>query len=323
MLNEPLVSIIIPTHNRPELVMRGIKAALAQTYQNIEVIVVDDVGNAPVNDMKELSPKVIYKRIPETYWMSDNRNEGIRIARGKYILLVDDDDYILPNCLSTLIPVMENDSSIGVCCANGYFSYAIDETPTIIHAPNNMKELKGDLFTQILWWTDDKYAATWVMRKDIFDKVGVYRQARGEDLDLVLRMALITNIYYSPELLGVNYKRRDMSNDSQKLQSSLQGKVIVIETLLKCLDGLKDLAARNNKVLTLKERLHIYLQKYYYRCYILSCYYMFNNSDKTNRLIKTICDYPLFSPLTILTPLSQNKNIREVALKLKSYLSYL
>jgi glycosyltransferase involved in cell wall biosynthesis len=86
----PLVSVIIPTHDRPELVLRAVKSALNQTYKNIEIIVIDDVGNAPAEELKKL--KVHYLLIPHTYWIAACRNAGLNFSRGKYIALLDDDD---------------------------------------------------------------------------------------------------------------------------------------------------------------------------------------------------------------------------------------
>ena len=142
-MNQPLVSIIIPTHNRSELLSRAVKSVINQTYQNIEIIIVDDVGNVP-KEIKILSDKIKYLHIPNTLWVSENRNAGINISNGKYIAGLDDDDYWFNNYLDTLIPIMEADETIGFACSNGYQTNELHENPTKLmfpHLQNEMQEI--------------------------------------------------------------------------------------------------------------------------------------------------------------------------------------
>ena len=102
----PKVSVIIPTYNRPQLIKRTVGSALEQTYKNIEIIVVD--GDPTGATAKVLAPFVKahpgvvrdfrFEQLPRTGTVYDraniarNRNAGIRIAEGKYIAPLDDDD---------------------------------------------------------------------------------------------------------------------------------------------------------------------------------------------------------------------------------------
>ena len=91
-----LVSAIITTHNRAELLTRAIESVLGQTYQEMEVIVVDDASTDNTSDVCAKYPiKYIY--IPEAESQGGNyaRNLGIRAAKGEYCAFLDDDDYWL------------------------------------------------------------------------------------------------------------------------------------------------------------------------------------------------------------------------------------
>ena len=90
----PLVSAVIPTRNRPKLVLRAVGSALRQTYTNIEIVVVID-GTDPAT-LESLStvtdPRLRVFALEESVGGSEARNCGVRESRGKWIALLDDDD---------------------------------------------------------------------------------------------------------------------------------------------------------------------------------------------------------------------------------------
>ncbi|MEB3217462.1 MAG: glycosyltransferase family 2 protein [Nostocales cyanobacterium 94392] len=94
-MNNILLSIIIPTYNRPHFLPRAVNSALQQTVENIEVIVVDDGSDEPVNLPKNLRLQVI--RLPENSGNAVARNVGLKAAKGEYVTYLDDDDQLLPH----------------------------------------------------------------------------------------------------------------------------------------------------------------------------------------------------------------------------------
>lgn len=112
-MNNPLLSIIVPVYNVEAFLPICVDSILAQTYTNIEVILVDD--GSPDNcgkicddyANKDNRITVIHK---ENGGLSDARNAGIEIANGEYIWFVDSDDYILFDCLNVLISEISDNS---------------------------------------------------------------------------------------------------------------------------------------------------------------------------------------------------------------------
>ena len=93
------VSAVIPTRNRPDLVLRAVRSALAQTYDDMEVVVVvdgpdDTTGNALA---AVLDNRLRVIALPRTQGAQNARNVGSRAARGDWIALLDDDDEWLPD----------------------------------------------------------------------------------------------------------------------------------------------------------------------------------------------------------------------------------
>lgn len=111
-----MVSVIIPTYRRSEFLERAIKSVLLQSYQDIEIIVVDDNGkdtDFQINNQKIMNKYKNYKNIK--YIIHEKnlngaaaRNSGINIAKGKYITFLDDDDFFLKNRIKELVTILEN-----------------------------------------------------------------------------------------------------------------------------------------------------------------------------------------------------------------------
>lgn len=105
MREPPLVSVIVPTHNRPELLGRTLQSILNQTYPHYEILVVNDAG-APVEGIvSAMNTKntIMYLRHKKNAGLAAARNTGIRAARGSHIGYLDDDDIFYPDHLETLV----------------------------------------------------------------------------------------------------------------------------------------------------------------------------------------------------------------------------
>ncbi len=104
----PLVSVVIPTYNRAETIMRSLNSVLSQTFQDYELIVVDDGSTDHTYDIiKDLDPRLKIISQPNQ-GVSAARNNGIRASRGKYIALLDSDDEWNPLYLEACISFLSN-----------------------------------------------------------------------------------------------------------------------------------------------------------------------------------------------------------------------
>ena len=93
-MNNFLVSIIIPTYNRYELVKGAIQNVLVQTYPKIEVVVIEDGSKSGIEEyIQEIKNKnIVYYRHLTQKGLGAARNTGTKIASGKYVAFLDDDD---------------------------------------------------------------------------------------------------------------------------------------------------------------------------------------------------------------------------------------
>lgn len=119
-----LVSVIIPTYRRPDTLGRAIESVLNQTYEDLEIIVVDDNGNGTKGREETeqfmeryiSDPKIKYVKHEINKNGSAARNSGVRASFGEYIMFLDDDDEFLPCKVKAQVECMESrDESWGAC----------------------------------------------------------------------------------------------------------------------------------------------------------------------------------------------------------------
>lgn len=101
------VSVVIPTHSRPQLVLRAVESALAQTFDNLEVVVVlaDDNPETPRALASISDPRLHCLPFNGRLWAPAARNRGIQFARGGWVAMLDDDDTWMPEKLGLQMEV--------------------------------------------------------------------------------------------------------------------------------------------------------------------------------------------------------------------------
>ena len=186
---KPSVSVIIPTYNRAHLLGQAIQSVLDQTYQNFEIIVVDD-GSA--NNTEEIvkvfnDPRICYIRHEKNRGGSAARNTGIKAARGEYIAFLDSDDEWLPEKLEKQLKVFKDqDLRAGVVYTrfivineNGDFKI----THFLLHQGYILKEL---LISNCVGTT-----STVMVKRECFEKVGGFDEnlPSCQDWDMWIRIA--------------------------------------------------------------------------------------------------------------------------------------
>ena len=118
MENSKLVSCIITTYNRPNLVGRAIESVLNQSYKNIEIILVDHHSSesyAPVIEKYKNEPRLTYSRNSRNLRLSASRNVGIGLAKGEFVAFLDDDDTWLSSKLLKQVSFLDENPEYVAC----------------------------------------------------------------------------------------------------------------------------------------------------------------------------------------------------------------
>lgn len=127
--SNPLVSIVIPVHNGEKYINESIDSCLDQTYENIEVIIVDDKSeDSTLEILKEYGQKLTVIPVEKQDGLGNVINIGIRESRGKYIARMDADDIMYPTRIQKQVQYLESNPN---CVAIGGQIDIIDENSTV------------------------------------------------------------------------------------------------------------------------------------------------------------------------------------------------
>lgn len=194
MLSNKLVSIIIPVFNVEKYVSCCLQSVLDQTYNHLEVIVVNDGStDNSYSICKEFSNKD--KRIKllskENGGLSDARNHGIKHATGEFVFFLDSDDLIQSNTIEIMIKALKDDKSIALCC----FERFIDKYSEIKEYQIK-KYTSRDFFEDILELNSSTYACGVLIPKQFINNNFFIKNRFYEDLSSMYHIyAKCENIY--------------------------------------------------------------------------------------------------------------------------------
>jgi glycosyltransferase involved in cell wall biosynthesis len=195
MLTSALVSTIIPTYNRANLITEALDSVLAQTFPNVEVIVVDDGSTDATSEVLARYGgriRVIYQR---NAGPAAARNRGIAAANGEFIAFLDSDDLWLPEKLERQVNLLERlGNGVPCCLSNIRLSYENRELTSFEIAWLNPAINEG------VWRNPDEVLATRfvlfnqgvVVRHDVLEEMGGFDERFWllEDYDLALRLSV-------------------------------------------------------------------------------------------------------------------------------------
>ena len=199
-MNNPLVSIIIPTYNRAHLIGETLDSILAQTYKNWECIIVDDgsTDNSAevIGDYVRKDARFQYHHRAEDRLKGANacRNYGFELSKGEYLIFLDSDDFLATNCLKSRMSVFVKFSETSIVVANtSYFINGEFKTHLFNNDCNNYSQNKYlNLFLEykIPWTIMSVLWKRSVIKNCSFDE----RLLRLQDLDFAISVLSLTNI---------------------------------------------------------------------------------------------------------------------------------
>lgn len=186
----PVVSVVVPTHNRRELLKETLQSILNQTFRNFELIVVSDGSTDGTNEMVLglQDSRVHLIQQEKSGQPAKPRNSGIIAAKGVYIALCDDDDLWEPNKLAIQVDALENNQSVAMCYTNG----AVLKDGIVQQGRLNRRRIFSNHFNQLLRGNFIPNSSV-LIRKSVFDRVGMINTDstfRGiEDYEFWLRVS--------------------------------------------------------------------------------------------------------------------------------------
>jgi glycosyltransferase involved in cell wall biosynthesis len=183
----PAISVVIPTYNRAELLRRAIDSALAQTYQDLELIVVDDgsTDSTAATVRSVADSRIRYIRLPKNRGVPFARNTGIASARGEWVAFLDCDDEWKPDKLERQLASIE-------AAPEAAASYTRCEVQPSNGRRRRRREIaQGDVTDAVLRMEIPLVPSVYMVKRRALMDVGGFDETMeaAEDADLWLRLA--------------------------------------------------------------------------------------------------------------------------------------
>jgi glycosyltransferase involved in cell wall biosynthesis len=233
----PLVSVIVTTYNRRDLLTNTIDSILNQTYKNFELIVVDNCSDYDfLSHIKSFNDERIrpFQNANDGI-IAVNRNFGIKKAKGDYIAFCDDDDLWEKNKLEKQLDIIKNNNA-GLCFCN---HYKIDQNGNIIGAGKVKNKYKNPTFTNFFLSGGYIMNSSVIIKSQCIDDVGYQNESTEmvaiEDSEYWGRILSIYKGCFLPEKL-VRYRVHQGSIQNKTNNSYLNEQLIFCRVLSQSVD---------------------------------------------------------------------------------------
>ncbi|MHC4616154.1 MAG: glycosyltransferase [Planctomycetota bacterium] len=193
MTIRPKVSVLMAVYNCEKFIGRALESVYGQTYQNFEVVVVDDASTDGTSEillnMKD-SRTVIYRN-PENKGLTESLNIGLKLCRGEYIARMDADDVSLPTRFEKQVRFLDERPA---CLAVGSWCIRIDDSEKVCSKwqhPTSYEDIKKKLLVN-----NSIFHGTAMVRKEVINEAGGYdeKYTYSQDYDLWLRLSELGEI---------------------------------------------------------------------------------------------------------------------------------
>lgn len=243
MQESPLITVIVPVYNILEYLPRCVHSITAQTYQNLEILLVDDGSTDGTGELCERLGtederiRVFHK---ENGGSSSARNLGLLHATGEYIGFVDSDDYIEPDMYEQLLSAV-NEYSVGVAqIGRDEIDEQGNRLPNICEPPLQPEIWESrDFLRELLLHKGDCSFCTKLIRRELFQEERFPEQKLNEDFNLLVRMlprigrivSLPKQGYHVFYRIGSNSRKADRENFSRVYADSVENADMVRDTV--------------------------------------------------------------------------------------------
>jgi len=198
----PVVSVIVPTFNRPQYFSMALASVLQQSYRNLQVIVVND-GGEDVSDIINSFRDPRLKFINKPYSL----NEALNQANGKYVAYLDDDDIYYPNHIETLVNALESQTDCQVAYSDFYKTYCRVTSDGSRQVLSKVVDVSRDFDRFFMLLFNHVLHVSLMHRRELIEKTGPYNEQLNVliDWDMTRRLVFFSDFHHVCEITGEYY----------------------------------------------------------------------------------------------------------------------
>ena len=226
-----LVSVIIPLFNRRAYIEETIESALGQTYERIEVIVVDDGstdgGRELVASKYANRVQLISHENTANKGQSASLNSGLASAKGEFIAFLDSDDYFFATKIVEQVAYLQQNNDVGLVYSNGI---AIDDRGAKLYDIYEDSHKEGNNPSDVLLDCYFFVPTNSLIRRTILDRVGGFNEnlRAGQDHDMAIRIAETTKLGYLAKH-AFAYRRHADSISAKKASVRWNNGLVIVD----------------------------------------------------------------------------------------------
>jgi glycosyltransferase involved in cell wall biosynthesis len=204
----PLVSVLIPTFNRPRCLSEALASVLHQSHRNLQVIVVND-GGEDVSDIVNSAgdSRLVFINRKENRGKAFSLNEALARAEGKYVAYLDDDDLYYPHHIKTLVNALENQTDCQVAYSDLYKAYCKVMPDGSREVLSKVVEVSRDFDRLFMLYFNHVLHVSVMHSRDLLEKTGTYNEKLNVliDWDMTRRLAFFSDFHHVHEITGEFY----------------------------------------------------------------------------------------------------------------------
>jgi len=206
-MNNPFFTVVIPTYNQAQLLKTCLNSVFKQTFNNYEIIVIDNYSNDNTSDIvRKNNKKIVYKKINNNGVIAKSRNLGIKLSKGKWIAFLDSDDYWDKNKLKKIYQLISK-NSFKVICHSVWTTNKLHKKNKVLTCGPYKKN-----FYQLLLKHGNRLntSATIIEKNFLYKNKILFNEKKSfitaEDYDFFLNIARKeVNFHFTNDPLGYNY----------------------------------------------------------------------------------------------------------------------
>lgn len=228
-----MFSVIIPTYNRLESLKKALNSVFIQSYNNYEIIVIDDGSS---DGTKEYIASLHNENILY-YWQENSglpsvaRNTGIRLSKGDWIAFLDSDDFWYKDKLLEVYNKIQNIKNKNIVAISHWEDMVIDGS--IVKILKHGTKSKANMYKKLLFKGNSFSTSAICVRKDVLSSVGLFDTRKEyfivEDYELWLRLANIGSFINIRKVLGaycINGNKNNISKDIERTNENLKNVIV-------------------------------------------------------------------------------------------------
>jgi len=173
----PMVSVLVPTFNRPRYLSEALSSVVHQDYSNLEIFVINDGGEDVSNVVNSFNdPRIIFVNRKENRGLPYTLNEALMRAQGKYACYLGDDDMYYPHHVSTLVNALENKDDCQVAYSDWYKAYCKIMPDGSRQVLSKVVEVSRDFDRFFMLYFNHVLGGNLMHRRDLLEKTGLYNE---------------------------------------------------------------------------------------------------------------------------------------------------